>query len=181
MKKSLTKDYNNDIKIPKNIKKIKYEDSINDSLFSSKGKSSMMNKSSERKINLNESTKIEHQINLNNLKIGLDNDDLDENIIQINNNINNNNKEDDKETDDYIMEIKNRPSLRQDKNNKDNKDINLDDSSNISSDSKKEKQKIKGKKLRLNRSSEINLEIFEEKEGTNKNKILEIKKLKIFF
>ena len=175
MKKSLTKDYKYDIKIPKNIKKIKYEDSINDSLFSSRGKSSVMNKSSERKLNLNESTKIEHQINLRNLKIGLDNDDLDENIIQINNN----NKEDDKETDDYITETKNRPSLRLDENNK---DINLSNSSNIKSDSKKEIPKIKKKRLRLNRSSEINLDIFEEKEGTKKNKILEVfKETKNFF
>ena len=181
MKKSLTKDYQNDILIPKKIKKVKYEDSINDSLYSSRGKSSAMNKSSERKINLNESTKIEHQINLQNLKIGFDNDDddLDENIIQINNNINKNSKEDDKETDDYIIEIKNEQSSRLDKNNK---DINIIDTTNVNSGSKKEISKLKSKNKKLNRSSEIYLDKIEEKEGTNKNKILEVfKETKKFF
>ena len=181
MKKSITKDYN-DIKIPKNTKKIKYENSINDSLNSSRGKSSVMNKSSERKINLNESTKIEHQINLKNLKIGSDSDDdnADENIIQINNNINNNNsKEDDKETDDYIMEIKNRPSPRLDKKNK---DVNIIESTNINSDSKKEIAKLKSKSSKLNRSTEENIDKIKEKEESNKNKLLEVfKETKNFF
>ena len=177
MKKSLTKDY--DIKIPKKIKKIKYEDSNNDSLYSYKSKPSDMNKSSERKITLNESTKIAHQINLKNLKIGFDKDDLDENIIQINNNIDNNNKEDDKETDDYIIEIKNGTSSKLDKNNK---DTNLIESTNINSFSKKEIPRLKNKNNILNRSSEIHLEKIEEKEGTNKNKILEVfKETKKFF
>ena len=178
MKKSVTKDYN-DKKIPKNLKKIKYnENSINDSLYSSRGKSSAMNKSSERKINLNESTKIEHQINLNNLKFGLDNDndDLNKNIIQINNNINNNNsKDNDKETDDYMMEIKNsddifNKKLGPSKIDKNNKETNIIESTNINS------EKLKNRNSQqLNRSTEEN-------EDTKKNNILKVfKETKNFF